>query len=435
MITSPKLSILYKSQNIADPFFKKDYLPIDKELNWANIPYHHFKKYRHLVTWFVNTPQGREFLDLPQFNENIGLLVPNGYHKILGSNAKEFEAEAVFYSRDIIAQRLNPILNKFDRYFPFMLNFTHAQETFLYFAGYQKDIPHIVRYANLVVDQFYPDPHTESTSVDGLVFRHDVDETWATIRGGAGTGAIDDSASTTYVGWSTSGTSNQFAVIRRAIFLFDTSSLPDANTISASTLSVFGTNKQDTNSDTPALALVASNPASNTALVGADYSTLGTTRFAPDISYASYSTSAYNTFSLNASGLAAITKTGVSKFGLRSDNDLDNAAPTWSASAEPGIIQGYYADQAATTNDPKLEVTHNTTTSTSTTTTTSTSTSTSTTITTTSTSTTTTTSTSTSTSTTQTSTSTTLAYHFKIEGEDVDPTMKIQVDHGDLYHV
>ena len=73
-----------------------------------------------------------------------------------------------------------------------------------------------------------------------------------------------------------------------------------------------------------------------------------------------WSTSAYNDFTLNATGISNVSKTGVSKFGLRNpEYDVANSAP-----ANPGgavqntLVCHYDADRTGTTNDPKLTVVH-----------------------------------------------------------------------------
>ena len=65
----------------------------------------------------------------------------------------------------------------------------------------------------------------------------------------------------------------------------------------------------------------------------------------------------YNTFSLNGDGIAAISKTGISKFGFRSDYDLDNVAPTPNSDNVNNTV-AYTADQTGVTQDPKLVVTY-----------------------------------------------------------------------------
>lgn len=212
---------------------------------------------------------------------------------------------------------------------------------------------------------FYPDPNVESTSVDGLVRGTTVNQTWAAKIAETGSDAFDALTGDASILMTSGGTTNQWNELRRGIFIFDTSAIADTDTIDSGTFSlasalIAGATKADNLSITPDTALVSSAPASNTALVAGDFDSLGTTEFATRISYANWSASdaVYNDFTLNASGLSNISKTGVSKFGVRNGNyDLDAVAPTWSGSVS-SFMRHYYADQTGTANDPKLVVVH-----------------------------------------------------------------------------
>lgn len=200
----------------------------------------------------------------------------------------------------------------------------------------------------------YPDPDPETTTVDGQVQRVG-NEAFGTIRSGVGTSASPSGAST-FLQLTAGTTASNYILLRRWIGLFDTSTLTASATISAAALSLEGFGKANTYSTEPDLDIVSSNPASNTNLVSGDYNTLGTTPYA-SISYASFSTTGYNDFTLDASGIATISKTGVSKFGATFSWDTDNSAPTWGNSKDIELdIRN--ADTAATTSDPKLVVTY-----------------------------------------------------------------------------
>ena len=211
----------------------------------------------------------------------------------------------------------------------------------------------------LTVSTFYPDPHPETTSVDGHVRRSGVVETWATIRGGAGTFSDDTSASREFAGAYAFTSTGNWNELYRSPFLFDTSALPDTDDITAATFSVYVSSKSDPH-DEMSWCLVSSNPASNTALVNGDFTLstkFGSTRFATDKTYASISTSAYCDFTLNSAGIDNVSKTAISKFGLLTAQDFDNSAPTWASSTYKHIT-GYYAERTGTSEDPKLVVTH-----------------------------------------------------------------------------
>ena len=105
--------------------------------------------------------------------------------------------------------------------------------------------------------------------------------------------------------------------------------------------------------------MYSSAPATDTAIVTGDYSTLGSTAFSTAITYAGFSTTGYNDFALNNDGIANISKTGISKFGARNANyDVANVDPaTGSASLTSGM-DTFAVEAAGTTTDPKLVVTY-----------------------------------------------------------------------------
>ncbi len=206
---------------------------------------------------------------------------------------------------------------------------------------------------------FYPDANAESTSVDGRAGNSTSSQSWGTKVAGSGTDH-DDSTDIESVFYVQSGAVlDEWAVLRRAFYLFDTSAIPDTDTVTSATLSVKGTFKGDNLSVTPDLNVYASTPASNTAIADGDYSNVGTTAFSTAVSYANYLVDgSFTDWALNASGIAAVTVSGVSKFSLRNASyDVANVSPTWS-SAQTTQMNGYYADNTGTTSDPKLVVVH-----------------------------------------------------------------------------
>lgn len=203
---------------------------------------------------------------------------------------------------------------------------------------------------------FYPDVDPETSSVDGRVvmFSAEPGITWPEIRDGAGNYAYDSTANEgapAYI--SSRNTTDRWGNLIRSIFLFDTSSLPDDAEILDAGLSLYGYAKQDQLGITPDANIYSSNPASNTALVPADYTSLGTTPFSTAIPYASWNTGGYNDFTLNSEGLAAISKTGVSKYGARNpSHDVANLEPGWQA-GKSSFLQCYFSEQG-TGYKPKL---------------------------------------------------------------------------------
>lgn len=205
---------------------------------------------------------------------------------------------------------------------------------------------------------FYPDAHTETSSVDGYASRVNATDNWATKIASDGTNADDTVATSWVTRMQSAGVDGLWNGYFRGLFLFDTSGLNDTATITAATLSIRGQSKSDNLSVTPDINIYSSNPASNTAVAAGDYDSLGSTAFSTAITYANWLTSAtFNDFALNASGLAAIPVDGVAKFGARNANyDVSGTPPTWSSS-KVSEIKCYNSEQGAGYK-PKLVVTY-----------------------------------------------------------------------------
>lgn len=225
----------------------------------------------------------------------------------------------------------------------------------------------------LFADRYYPELSFEFDTLtaypaagavspcDGYVVRSGVNETFTGIRSGAGTSAVN-SISDFITSLYGSTTSNQYERIRRAIYMFDTSSTPDEAVIRTGVFSIFGTGKVNTLSLSDShggCGIGSVNPAATNDLVAADYNIAnwGSDRYATDIGYAAWSITSYNDFTFNATGIAAISKTGITKIGARSAVDIDNGTPNWVSSGQYRL-QGDYADQTGTSQDPKLVVTY-----------------------------------------------------------------------------
>ena len=205
------------------------------------------------------------------------------------------------------------------------------------------------------VSTFYPD----ANATDGGT-RRDVGgsgETWSTIRSGAGTASIDNDPTFAVV-LNSATTTNKWGSFRRGIILFDTSALGDGDVIDSATIGFVITNVTDAFTD--GLTLTDSDPASNTALVPADYGTLGTTKLATDKTLASLTadSSTYNTYTLNTAGEDNISLTGVSKFGLRMTADNDDTELTWQSNSQSNVTYATSKEVLTSDKRPKLIVTH-----------------------------------------------------------------------------
>ena len=206
---------------------------------------------------------------------------------------------------------------------------------------------------------FYPAAGVASP-IDGMVYDSGADRSWATLIAAAGSGVDITSSDYYYAYFESLGGTNLWYVLIRTIITFDTSSIPDTDTIESAVLSIFGTGKADPTTNTPNLDIYISTPANTNDLVAGDYAQLGSTsQTGSPITYANWSTIAYNDFTFSATGRGNISKTGISKFGARNANyDVAAAAPTWASGGNTTYLRGYTADQAGTANDPKLVVVH-----------------------------------------------------------------------------
>ena len=202
---------------------------------------------------------------------------------------------------------------------------------------------------------FYPDAHPEDTSVDGWANRSGVIETWADIHGSAGTESSDtsDGASASIASYSTT---DRYNSLGRPIILFDTSGI--VADVTAAILRLYIDDKTRTagwGALNPTFGIYASTPASNTAIVPADYGQLAATLLSDSIAYNDITENAWLTFTLNAAGLAAIVD-GITKLAFRISYDALNSAPPWATNSQISIA--FQCADNASDNRPELVITY-----------------------------------------------------------------------------
>lgn len=210
------------------------------------------------------------------------------------------------------------------------------------------DLAHTVRVVTKDGPWVKDKPGTVSTfyagTSDGYIASSNAD--YATARASTPGGANDTNA-TAVVGQQTG-----YALYEMFV-QFDTSGIDDADTVSQAVLSLYGTTDLST-TDFTAEARVSDWGASLTNtdwVAGASLS--GLTRVATHAS-SGFATSAYNDFTEDGTNFrSAVNKTGATRLILVSDRLVAGTAPTgnelWICST---------ADEAGTTQDPKLVVTH-----------------------------------------------------------------------------
>ena len=197
----------------------------------------------------------------------------------------------------------------------------------------------------------YPDAGTGATTCDSII--RSTNAVWATARGASSGTASPTSAYDHY-------RSHFYAaeyIIDRIGLTFDTSALGGGASISATVMSLYATPDYlslSTNHANP--QVVSFTPATNNSIVGDDFDQFGATGFcdSPPL-LATFATGGYKDFTFNATGIAAVSATGVTRVGVRATNDINNTAPD-----ERSYAQIYFADQVGTANDPKLVVTYTT---------------------------------------------------------------------------
>ena len=210
---------------------------------------------------------------------------------------------------------------------------------------------------------FYPDPHTESTTVDAQVGHEASSAVWTTFSNGAGTtaGTGDSQDDLEITKAKSSTTTNQWLLIYRGIMLFNTSSI-GSDSVDSGAISFYGSSKNGQLATDLDINVYQSAPASNTAVVGGDFDSLSETDFSSLITLANWSTSGYNDFALNANGLANVTTDGVSKYGTRDPTfDIADSQPTTWAGDKVSTMGAHLAEHSGTSQDPKLVIVHTTT--------------------------------------------------------------------------
>lgn len=213
--------------------------------------------------------------------------------------------------------------------------------------------------ASLTLDPetYYPDASPETSSVDGHAYQEELGGVdWAVLLAAAGSAATDTSTSLICSYQGSDVVNNKWEYNVRGLAAFPTAPLPDAAIIVSANLSLYGKSKMnDLSLTSQSINIYSSAPASDTAIVAGDYDSLGSTAFSSAITYANWDLAGYNVFQLNASGLAAISKTGVTKFGMCDPyyDVAENVPETWIASKTSNIV-AYSADQGS--NQPRLTV-------------------------------------------------------------------------------
>ncbi len=189
--------------------------------------------------------------------------------------------------------------------------------------------------ATLVV---HPDTGTGGTTVNGWVARQAVNETFSTIRAGAGNFTLVGS-NTVEALLEGSGTSNQFDALFRGIVTWDTSPLTSAATITSATVSFACLTNYKNLGGGVDIFIAGATPAAMNNLQNSDYGQCQTTSFGSQTSANIIDDdNSYNDIPMNATGIAYINKTGITALSFQIDWDINNNfGGVWAANQ----ISGY----------------------------------------------------------------------------------------------
>ena len=227
-------------------------------------------------------------------------------------------------------------------------------------------------------DTFYPNANPKSTSVDGRIGATNQAVSWSTLQGASSqTDDVNDSNSSSgelYAVGRTRSSGNLDIV--RAVTFFDTSAISSGDNIDSATMSLYVVTvlNQDTDDGDDYIGLVQAKNGwgSATAVASGDYDQVGDqidnpTQGATAIDLGSMTTSAYNDWTLNATGRGWIARSGETKpsgfvssgitaLGFREGHDIEDTGPLNSNTSNSMFSS--QADVTGTTQDPKLVVVH-----------------------------------------------------------------------------
>lgn len=205
---------------------------------------------------------------------------------------------------------------------------------------------------------FNPDASPETTTFDGLTLLANNSLSWSGLIGTAnGQFLYESDATTEFRVWA-KNTTNNWDVLARAHFLFDTSSIGGGQQVDTASIDLSVDKVYFDEFDFYA-KFYATNPASNTGIAAADHDTVGTTAFSDSIKITDMSTDwTTETWTLTSDGREAVDMEGISKFGLAVNYDRENGTtgdPTWVINDRSGFSIRF-ADNGS--NIPVLTVTH-----------------------------------------------------------------------------
>ena len=182
----------------------------------------------------------------------------------------------------------------------------------------------------LYTDATFKTDDPGATGTDHVAYWSGAD-TFANAKAASGTGWSDQYMGYENAWWiSSGGTSSYWDRIQRCFIFFDTSAA--SGTVTDAEIDVHYHGASDNFTLFSGTNIYGSTSTGTTSGAASDYQTAQSTAFSSAIAWPG--TAGWNTFTLNASGLAACDVDGYSRFCLASVKDLGASPPTWSANKD-----------------------------------------------------------------------------------------------------
>ncbi len=199
-----------------------------------------------------------------------------------------------------------------------------------------------------------PDANPETNSVDGRIINSD--SSWATARSASAGTSANDSATIMNVTAQESG--GTYFLYRSIIVCNTGPSIPDTMSVLATTLTLTSDTTRDGGEASSYIGIVGpASPASDTAIVAADFGSVGTTLISNTVMLSAWATGTSKDFTFTAAGNAIVSVTGKTKIGIKTGHDIANVAP--GTGVESGI-DIRTADHATPSSRPVLTITYGT---------------------------------------------------------------------------
>lgn len=298
-----------------------------------------FIRYQKELLKLANSKYGRLFLEIPpEFRDKkIVKITPNSFTIVDGSRLR-----GIFRCYSLYAKKLAAALSSIE-----ILNDLPPYKNLNKYEG-------LVTYCGLTKNREFPVLLLASSTVyssAGDGHAKDLNNSsWADARGGPGNST--DSETLTLTRKNADGTYN----CGRGFFPFDTSSIGTGASVDTATLNIYGGPTATSNDDSVSIVLVESTQADINTLDVGDFDAV--TLNNPDegasrMSASDWSTSGYNQFTLNSTGISWIDVSGNTKLACRDNRDVDNTAPTGN-----NKLYCLYSETAGTSQDPYLDITY-----------------------------------------------------------------------------